>query len=1017
MPEFRYKAFLSYSQAADGRLCEILQSRLQRFATPWYRRRSIRVFRDTTGLGPTPDMWESIQTALLSSEYLILLASERSAHSPWVMQEVDTFLTHGSADRLLIAWTDGELAWDRAAGDFDWSRTTCLPRRLQGAFHAEPMYLDLRWARTATDLSPRRSEFVDAVARLSATLRQLPMDDLVGEDIRHYRTTRRVAASAIVALTILLIGALVGAVVALQQRNVAREQRAVAEQRTEESRQRLVRLMVTNGIRRLDEQDLAAGALWFAEAVDLESAPADRELQRLRLRSSLAQHPRLRQLWSTERSPDRRTLGRQVGFGRADRYAVTLAWEGDLAMPSGGSPEFVLAPPIEPRVWDVATAARIPIEVPAGERLLTVDADAGGPITASVDGEGGVHVRNVTSHAELSVMKHPCMVTGAELSDDRSALWTECDDRVIRVWDAASGTLRASLPHEADITFSLMSGGGKRLLSGTADNVAHIWTLGTGGRAASQIELPHDSTLQEIHDGMNGQRVLTLAGYEARLWDVDTGAEPVLIETWIDVNHIAISPDGERVAFATGYGQAAVHDIETGRELFHVQHDDVVFDVVFSADGRRLLTGSRDRSARIWETREGRPVAAPLSHESSVSGVSFSSTGLQVATITEDETVRIWDLTPKPRHPHEYVKTVEFFPDGKHVLTAGDADAKVWDTSAWAAVTIAPGSQLYHASISPDGQRIATGSQDGVVRVWNAATGMEEKRFTHGRAVRRVAFSPDGRRLASAGQVQGRHEVMIWDLSTGSKLMTLAHDSSYLTDMAFSPDGQRLLTIASDELRVWDLTQGREVPGLRIAEVRRAVWDATGARLAVAAAGVQVVDATTGKLLFPAIQQDNYRVTDVKFASGGAAIAIATEGGFVRLWSTEDGQPVAPPFGHGRGTFVRHIATSADGAVLATSGTDGTLRLWDARTGQAATPALPHPEIVQAAFSPDRGRIVTVGDDVREWDLGAAAFPGSDVDLRGWARLLAARTIDATGAESTMTAADIRAAWAARPAR
>src|SRR5262245_49005565 len=87
LSRFQFTAFLSYSHAADGRLAEVLQSKLQRFATPWYRRRSIRVFRDTTGLGLTPDLWDAIRVALTASEFFILLASEQAARSQWVSQE------------------------------------------------------------------------------------------------------------------------------------------------------------------------------------------------------------------------------------------------------------------------------------------------------------------------------------------------------------------------------------------------------------------------------------------------------------------------------------------------------------------------------------------------------------------------------------------------------------------------------------------------------------------------------------------------------------------------------------------------------------------------------------------------------------------------------------------------------------------------------------------------------------------------------------------------------------------
>ena len=257
MTQYQYTAFISYSHAADGRLAEVLQARLQRFATPWYRRRSIRVFRDKTGLGLTPDLWDSIRDALDASEYFVLLASERAAQSPWVEREVDTWLAKGAADRLLIVCTDGELYWDHASGDFDWTRTTCLPARLRGALQAEPLHLDMRWARSRTDLSPRRPELLDAIARLSATLRHQALDDLIGEDVRQQRRVRQLATAAVAALSILLMGALVAAGVAVQQRNRARQQERVAEQQRAVAEQRLVQSLVSNGLRLIDERDLS----------------------------------------------------------------------------------------------------------------------------------------------------------------------------------------------------------------------------------------------------------------------------------------------------------------------------------------------------------------------------------------------------------------------------------------------------------------------------------------------------------------------------------------------------------------------------------------------------------------------------------------------------------------------------------------------------------------------------------------------------------------------------------------
>src|SRR3954468_14796270 len=115
-----YKAFISYSHAADDQLAPALQSALHKFAKPFYRLRAIRIFRDKTSLHLTPELWPMIQAALQQSEYFILLASPDAAQSHWVQMEVGEWLKlkNGSVERLLIVQTEGEIGWDDAANDF-----------------------------------------------------------------------------------------------------------------------------------------------------------------------------------------------------------------------------------------------------------------------------------------------------------------------------------------------------------------------------------------------------------------------------------------------------------------------------------------------------------------------------------------------------------------------------------------------------------------------------------------------------------------------------------------------------------------------------------------------------------------------------------------------------------------------------------------------------------------------------------------------------------------------------------
>src|SRR5512135_3319692 len=138
-PAIQYDAFISYSHAADGRFAPALRSGLQRFATPWrlFRLanpvRSLRIFQDTASLSANPELWPTIERALMASKWFVLLASPDAATSPWVGKEVDFWCRHKSPTRLLIVQTAGEITWDGAINNFDWTRTDAIPKVLSGA--------------------------------------------------------------------------------------------------------------------------------------------------------------------------------------------------------------------------------------------------------------------------------------------------------------------------------------------------------------------------------------------------------------------------------------------------------------------------------------------------------------------------------------------------------------------------------------------------------------------------------------------------------------------------------------------------------------------------------------------------------------------------------------------------------------------------------------------------------------------------------------------------------------------
>jgi tetratricopeptide (TPR) repeat protein len=211
-----YDAFISYSHSADGRLAPALQTALHRFAKPWWKLRAVNAFRDGTSLAAAHDLSEAIKTALADSRFFVFLASPGSAQSKWCQREVEFWIAERQPQTLLIVLTEGTIAWDENARDFDWRVTDALPRSLAGAFKAEPLWLDLSWARTGEQVSTSDPRFHQGVAMLAARLHGKSLDEIAGEDVRQHRRTRLITRAAVASLAALTIASSAGAWLAIE---------------------------------------------------------------------------------------------------------------------------------------------------------------------------------------------------------------------------------------------------------------------------------------------------------------------------------------------------------------------------------------------------------------------------------------------------------------------------------------------------------------------------------------------------------------------------------------------------------------------------------------------------------------------------------------------------------------------------------------------------------------------------------------------------------------------------------
>ncbi|MEW8693136.1 MAG: toll/interleukin-1 receptor domain-containing protein [Candidatus Thiodiazotropha endolucinida] len=197
-----YKAFLAYSHSASSELAFRLQRAITKLGEPGYFLKKSRIFLDQTNLATTPDLYFTVQDAIASSEYLVLLASPEATQSSWVSKEVEFWLKNKGPENFLIALTSGEIAWDYETGDFDWARTTALPESIMGYIQAEPLWVDLRDWESTTDSDPK---FRRAATQLTAAIYRRSADELVGAEVRRRRLPSGLAVAVLFQICVVVL--------------------------------------------------------------------------------------------------------------------------------------------------------------------------------------------------------------------------------------------------------------------------------------------------------------------------------------------------------------------------------------------------------------------------------------------------------------------------------------------------------------------------------------------------------------------------------------------------------------------------------------------------------------------------------------------------------------------------------------------------------------------------------------------------------------------------------------------
>jgi WD40 repeat protein len=546
---------------------------------------------------------------------------------------------------------------------------------------------------------------------------------------------------------------------------------------------------------------------------------------------------------------------------------------------------------------------------------------------------------------------------------------------------------------------------GKTLASASEDGTIILWDVHTGWRLSAPLT-GHIKAVSSVAFSPDG-KLLASGGVDGtiRLWNVETGqptAPPLSASD--EVNGVAFNQDGSVLASANNDGSINLWDVSNRSDVSSVfshhrnlgGHKGAAYTVAFSPDGKTLSSGGADKAIRLWDVAGGNPLSGPplTGHEGEVFSVTFSPNGETLASGGRDRTIILWKVKTReqlyqPLRGHlADVTCVAFSPDSKTLASASvDKSIVLWD--------VATGNQLgdkltghavatYSVAFAPAASetrlwKLASGGGDGTVILWdnppNKWLGLP---LEHHQFVRTVAFSRDGKMLASGGK-----GLVLWDV-INSKVVgpPLLGRSEVIDRVAFSPDGRILASVSDGTINLWDVRERRQLPAplLRQKGEVSSLTFKPDPNAKILAWGKQ-----DGTIVLWDVDRDSpfgapfsghkQKVLSLVFSNDGRKLASGSKDGSVMLWDATDVtkiKPLGSPLtGHTRGVYS--LAFSPDGKTLASGSDDTSIILWDVEKHRLnGVPLAKHRAGVTAlAFSPDGRMLASSSYDksIILWDL------------------------------------------------
>jgi WD40 repeat protein len=872
----------------------------------------------------------------------------------------------------------------------------------------------------------RAGDLADDLGRWLADLPISARRPTVWEQLARWRRRSPGIATAL-AVIVFLLGALAvgGSVAAVRFRNLAAD-REKARQREAAARRAsddmLVELHTASGLQAARAGEQAQAALWFANAGRLAGdGSARQQVELLRARA-----------WGKGAISPIAALGRHVLDGPFQRLEIHPSGR-YLILETAGA-----AAPIDrlhATVWRVGD--NVPLDFP-GLPGATSAAWSDGGHRVAIGKPGGIAVYDFPSGVTVGLAACAGDARRATFSPDGRFL-AFADDAGARVWSCVAREFATDVfQHPAPVDALAFSPRGEQLATSSRDRNARVFDVAPHVRAPRFAPAPHlawspgaygaKSLAPLFLDG--GQRLLTLTPTELVWWDTATGARIKSAVHAVDRPLAAASSsDGGLIAVAGGpssQGLAQVYDTRTGKAVGPLlRQTNAIASAAFSPDARMLVTGSTDRSMRVWSIPECKPIAPAVAHPASVYAVGFGPNGL-LASGQDGGEVRIWALPGRTASLVPLATANSFVrqsADGQYAIAAGMnyMDCRLERTQVFEVATgrpagavIAPGGTILGTAFAPDGRQLAlltggVGGQPGLHLVdWKKGKSVGGPLVLPSEP-RWLDYRGDGGALAvicSGGELLAIDPATCRTMKQWQARPPQFNASHYIFGngaVRFSPDGRQVVTWGTEpEARVFDSRTGQPRYALKHDRECHSVRYSPDGRLIVTGSldnTMRVWDATDGHAIGDLVAHPDW-VFDTVFSPDGRLIATSCRDFTARVWDWRKRELVCPPLAHR--DEVHPVAFTPDGRWVVTASLDGTAAVWDWRTGKPVLPPIPLPgKALDLAITPD-GRHLLVGGfvtsitNVSLADLDTAGLPDF-ASACTWAELLSGQRLDAGG--------------------